>query len=264
MNSAESAPAPRPYRIVQLTDCHLPSRRGMQVQGLDTEASFRAVVDQVLQESEPYDLALLTGDLAEEPAESAYLWLASELRRLSIPCLCLPGNHDDPETMRRILIGDAVTMDTSARLGNWQVICLDSTVRGESGGFLRDDQMALLDASIGTDTPLNRLIAVHHHPVPCGSPWMDRMMISNPERLLERVTARDTKTRAVIFGHIHQALDRTEAGVRFLGSPATSRQFEPLSLEFRQADLPPGYRWLELHASGELRTGVSYLRRPAR
>jgi Icc protein len=259
LDKVKSAFSTRPLRILQLTDCHLPREPGERVQGLDTEGSFRAVLHQAFACDQPYDLVLLTGDLAEQPAAAVYTRLRAQLRRLSIPCICLPGNHDDPDDMRRFLLDESVTMANRHLVGNWQILCLDSTVKGQSGGLLDDHQLALVESAIAADPAGNLLIAVHHHPLPCGSPWMDRMMIRHPEPLRELLKAPGPGTRAVIFGHIHQAFDQTLDGVRFLGSPATSCQFEPLTAEFRRADLPPGYRWLELDPSGQIRSGVTYL-----
>jgi Icc protein len=255
-----SGPAtPRALRLLQLTDCHLPAAAGELVQGLDTDASLRAVLDQGLTGDPPYDLVLLTGDLVEQPTPASYALLSEHLDRLSVPYLCLPGNHDEAEAMRRCLPHAATAMAPSRSYGDWRILALDSTIAGRSDGFLRDEQLALVQSVIAEDPAVHLLVAVHHHPVPCGSPWMDAMMIGNGSALVALLQGPGPGSRTVIFGHIHQAFDATVAGVRLLGSPATSCQFEPHTQTFKRAALAPGYRWLELEPSGTLRTGVAYL-----
>lgn len=247
----------RPLRILQLTDCHLPAQREELVQGLDTEGSLRAVLDQALAEEPPYDLALWTGDLVEQPSPSAYALLQEQLHRLPVPYLYLPGNHDDPGMMRTCL-PDAAGVSMNP-ISNWRILCLDSTLPGRSEGFLRDDQLARVAATLHENPASDLLIAIHHHPVPCGSPWMDAMMLGNGSALLDLLQTPASGRRIVIFGHIHQAFDIEIGRVRLLGAPATSCQFEPRSRSFCRAALPPGYRWLTLGAAGRFDTGIRYL-----
>jgi len=65
------------------------------------------------------------------------------------------------------------------------------------------------------------------------------------------------QVRAVLWGHIHQEFDQLRNGVRLLASPSTCVQFAPGSEEFQVDQEAPGYRWLRLHADGQLETGVS-------
>jgi len=249
----------QPLRILQLTDSHLPDATGGRVQGLDTETSLRAVLDQALSEPRAYDVVLLTGDLVEQPTPTAYALLRQQLRRVPVPCLCLPGNHDHPDLLRGCLSGGNPAVESAHTHGDWRILMLDSSVPGRSDGFLCDDQLERVVSTLDDAPDQHLLVAVHHHPVPCGSPWMDAMMLRNGDALMDLLQSRGNGTRIVIFGHIHQAFDATVGRVRVLGAPATSCQFEPQSPTFRRSVLPPGYRWLELHPDGGFDTGVRYL-----
>jgi Icc protein len=59
---------------------------------------------------------------------------------------------------------------------------------------------------------------------------------------------------------VHQQVDVVHHGLALLATPSTCFQFEPGSRRFaidRSADSGrPGYRWLELHADGRVRTEV--------
>jgi Icc protein len=63
----------------------------------------------------------------------------------------------------------------------------------------------------------------------------------------------------VLWGHVHQASDRTRGDVRFLSAPATCSQFLPSSDFFAIDSRPPGMRWLELHPDGRIDTTVVWL-----
>lgn len=256
-----NGPAP-PVRILQLTDCHFPEVRGQVVQGVDPEQSFSRVTATVLDAAERFDLMLLTGDLADQPSAAAYSHLREQLRPLSLhaPCYCLPGNHDDPEAMRRFLAGGAIRMDSQIPFTHWEIICLDSSVPGQPGGFLGEREIDRLERAMADHPDKHILVAVHHHPIACGSEWMDTMILSNGERLSAALEAFPGRTRAVVFGHIHQSLDRCVRGVRYLGTPSTCCQFKPYSRTFSLGTLPPGFRWIELHPDGVLITETVHVR----
>lgn len=254
-----NAPA---VRVLQITDCHLTPVRGQTVQGIDPEQSLAAVTAAVLDSGQGFDLVLLTGDLADQPAPAAYRRLRELLRPLyhQAPCYCLPGNHDDPETMRRFLSDGDVRMESRITLDHWQILCLDSRVPGEPGGFLRAGEIERLQQTMTQQPDQHILVAVHHHPIPSGSQWMDTMIVANGKRLSETLEGFPGRTRVVVFGHIHQSLDLSSRGVRYLAAPSTCCQFKPDSRTFELDARPPGFRWIELYPNGDLITKIVYLR----
>lgn len=250
-----------PVRILQLTDTHFPSQDGELMQGVDTIARFDALADAILGSQQHYDLLLLTGDLVHEPSTSAYRSLRSRLQTFwpETPCYALPGNHDDRTMLQTGLGGANIRPDTCIECNDWRIVLLDSSVPGEDGGFLAESQFKRLNDAIEMTPQKHLLVAVHHHPIPCGSLWMDTMVIPNGSRLLDALTGLPRRASAVVFGHIHQSFDRMIDGVRLLGTPATCIQFKPYSREFALDDLPPGYRRIDLYPDGSLETEVVYL-----
>ena len=67
------------------------------------------------------------------------------------------------------------------------------------------------------------------------------------------------QARLVLFGHAHQEADQQHAGLRLLGTPSTCMQFAAGEDTFAVADLPPGYRMLELDENGDIETTVHYV-----
>ncbi|MDO8698550.1 MAG: phosphodiesterase, partial [Pseudomonas sp.] len=96
----------------------------------------------------------------------------------------------------------------------------------------------------------------HHHPVSIGCRWMEPIGLRNADELFAVLDAYP-QVRGVLWGHIHQEFDQLRNGVRLLASPSTCVQFAPGSEEFQVDQEAPGYRWLRLHADGQLETGVS-------
>lgn len=245
----------QPIRILHLTDFHFlaPGRKAMF--GVDTEQSFVEVLAAALQSDQRPDLAVLTGDLVQDPEASAYENLRRRLSLLPCPAYCLPGNHDDPTLMVRILAQGNVFCQPQILLEHWQIICLDSTVPGQAHGCLAAEQLELLSALLGEYPQRHALIALHHHPVASGSPWMDTMLLENAERFFE-VLAQHEQARGVVFGHVHQEMDRRHRGLRIFSSPSTCFQFKPRQRDFALDPLPPGYRWIELHPDGRIESSI--------
>lgn len=245
-------------RILHLTDFHFLPGPGQTMLGVDTELSFSEVVAAAGSTGPRPDLALLTGDLVQTPSAAAYRRLKTRLQALECPCYCLPGNHDDPALMAGILAGEKLFCRAQILLRDWQIICLNSVVPGEAHGLLAGEQLATLATLLDAQPGRFALIALHHHPVPCGSRWMDTMVLKNSDAFFA-VLERHGNVKAVIFGHIHQAMDCVHRGLRFIGTPSTCFQFEPNRADLGLDSIGPGYRWIELHPDGSITTRLERL-----
>ncbi|MGX2040524.1 3',5'-cyclic-AMP phosphodiesterase [Methylocaldum sp. MU1018] len=241
-----------------MTDFHFLAEQDRTMLGIETELSFAAVLEAVRHKSRQPDLALLTGDLVQDPCASSYERLQQRLAVLGIPCYCLPGNHDDPRLMSEFLSAGNVHLQPRILLDGWQIVCLDSTISGKPGGRLADDQLHLLENSLAEHPERYALIALHHHPVPSGSRWMDTMVLENADELLAIAQA-SLRVRGIVFGHVHQAMDEKRGHLRLLASPSTCFQFKPQSPTFALDRVPPGYRWIELYSDGTMDTGIERL-----
>ena len=99
---------------------------------------------------------------------------------------------------------------------------------------------------------------MHHQPLPMGSAWLDGVGLRDADEFLACLD-RHRHVRGVVWGHVHQASDRTRNGVRFLSTPSTCAQFLPDSDAFALDILPPGSRWLVLEADGGVDTEIDWL-----
>jgi Icc protein len=135
---------------------------------------------------------------------------------------------------------------------------LDSQVPGQVGGELGADQIARLSECLELARQQSRhvLVCLHHQPVPVGCAWLDDQMVADADALFTFLDRHDA-VKGVLWGHVHQALDRERNGVSLMASPSTCVQFAPGQIDFKADTAAPGYRWLALHPDGRIETGIS-------
>ena len=240
-------------KVLQITDLHVKPHLGDTMFGIDTEIFFQQTLQYAHQQHGPFDLMLLTGDLAQHPGADSYRRICRHLLNYETRCLCLPGNHDDFDLMQQYLNEGMVNCDKSLLIGGWHIIALNSQKTGSPVGELTSNELAFLEKSLCANPGLPTLIAVHHHCLPSGSPWLDTMQIQNSTAFLELAKS-FPQVKAITFGHIHQELYSTKNQISIFGTPASCFQFVPNSIEFSIADTPPGYRIINLHADGNLQS----------
>lgn len=244
-------------KLLQFTDMHLRDDPAATVRGVMPQRCFEAVLYHARQHHWPPDLILLTGDLANDEFNNSYKRLASMASGWETPVLAVPGNHDNGAALRTAFDGVPRAADNIFDLEAWRVVALDSQVRGAVHGRISSEMRELLEDAAATCGDRHLLVALHHHPVSLGSEWLEPIGLHDAEEF--RALLSQLNARACLFGHAHQPWESVENGVRYIGTPSTGRQFEPQSEKFAESDQPPAYRWLTLHDSGELETGVEWV-----
>ncbi|KAF1008709.1 MAG: 3',5'-cyclic adenosine monophosphate phosphodiesterase CpdA [Pseudomonas fluorescens] len=255
--SSVSTMNPDAALLVQLSDSHLFAEAGGGLLGMITRTSLQQVIDLVLARESGVDLVLATGDLSQDGTLASYQAFRDLSARIPAPARWIPGNHDEPQVMAQAAVNSAF-LEPVVDVGHWRVTLLDSAVPGSVPGYLADRQLQLLARSLSEAPDRHHLVCFHHHPVPIGCAWMEPIGLRNPDALFA-VLDRFPQVRAVLWGHVHQEIDRERNGVRLLASPSTCIQFAPGSDDFQVSEEAPGYRWLRLHADGRLETGVQRL-----
>lgn len=241
-------------KVLQITDTHLYADNAGRLLGVNTLDSFRAVIDTFLQTGWQPDLILATGDLVHDATARGYRQLAELLDGFEVPIYCLPGNHDDPETMRDHLCGTHVSCPHVVEHKGWRLVLLDSVIPGEVGGHLAPRELDLLQDVLKRD-PLPTLISLHHQPVAIGSAWLDEMGLDNAAAL-QRSIAGHPEVKGLLWGHVHQQFDAQRDGVRLMASPSTCVQFQPSSDTFSVDHCQPGFRLLALMPDGRILSEV--------
>lgn len=241
--------------LLHISDTHIMVTPEDTLLGVKTAYYFGRVLECAAASSRQFDLCLVTGDLAQDPYRESYQYLLSALQNYYVPSVCLPGNHDDFGIMQEILSTEKVNCRKRTVLGNWQIINLNSQILDSSDGYLEPEELTYLENSLTENPELFTLIAVHHNFVPCGSGWIDVMMIKNAEEFKALIN-RFPQVKVVINGHIHQAMDIEIDEVKILSTPSTCFQFKPQTESFSLDDLSPGYRWIDLYPDGSIETEV--------
>jgi Icc protein len=245
-------------RLVQLSDLHLCAQPGgLWDMSVDTDRTLAQVLAQIPLH-EP-DLVIVTGDLAQDPVPEAYERLRQQLSQIPAPVAVLPGNHDQTDLLKTMLVSENLSSRKQWLLGEWQILLLDSSCPQDSqGGRLAETELAWLEATLSAHPDTHCLVCLHHHPLAVGTPWLDSIGLANADAFLACLD-RHSQVRGVLFGHIHQAFEADRKGVPYWGCPATSVQFQLHQPHFGVNDEAPAWRWLELAPNGEILTQVKYL-----
>lgn len=240
-----------PVRVLHVTDPHLFAEPDACLRGTNTRLTLQAVLDHISAEAWTADLVALTGDLIQDDTRGAYARVRNMLAMFDVPVHCVPGNHDVQSFMKEELRPPRFHYCSATVFGNWLIAGIDSCVEGKAGGRIgKDEQSRLADMLCATKAE-HVLVCLHHPPLPVGSRWLDSVGLENGLEFLEHL-ASNSKVRAAIFGHVHQAFDDEYAGIRIIGTPSTCRQFSINSDDFSLDDNPPAYRRLELRPDGSI------------
>ena len=238
-------------RVIQITDTHIFESADDGFDGVNTTASLNAVIEHIRQQEEQADLVLVTGDLVHDPVAEAYLKLRQQLIDLHAPTFCLPGNHDNPELMHSLLNKKNVHTNKLVQAGEWGIVLLDTYLANSHAGRLKREELDKLEQSLEQLREKFVLVCLHHPPVPVASPWMDTMMLENPDDLFS-VLDKYNQVRGLVWGHIHQVFKKSRGEVILYGSPSTCVQFKPNADEYIRDNLGPGYSILLLNRDGSV------------
>ncbi|MCK0526874.1 3',5'-cyclic-AMP phosphodiesterase [Anaerobiospirillum sp. NML120449] len=241
--------------VLQLTDLHLFAEEAGTLLGVRTADSFKAVLEAVVNQSLHFDIVVVTGDISQDYSVSSYQRFAHAIAMLQKPVFFVPGNHDDGPLMYRILHNFGVHTERSLICNNWQFVFLNSEVYSVPHGWVERDQLNYLKACCDNHPELNTAVLVHHLPRLVRSNWLDTQTMHNQDEF-NNFIAGFPNIKLVLSGHVHQEYDQVHDGIRYIATPSTSIQFEPLSHDFALDMQGPGWRYLRFDRNGGIDTQV--------
>lgn len=250
-------PRPTTIKLLQITDTHLLGTRDGLYRGIPSYATLQAVQRHAQHFVDECDGLLLTGDLVQDDA-AGYALIHELLHRSPVPVYCLPGNHDLPVDMRRMLADPPFVHDDHVVINGWLIIMLNSWKPRSAAGELGKAQLERLDELLNQHRNLHTLVCLHHHPIAMRSEWLDRVGLHDGDAFRACIE-RHAQVRGVLWGHVHQELDQYIGSVRYMATPASCSQFLPHSDGFALDNKPPGYRTLALQADGGIQSEVVWL-----
>ena len=223
---------------------------------MKTAHSFHAVVDDILNRQLSFDAIIATGDLSQDHSPRSYQRFVDAIAPLNRPCFWLPGNHDDHVEMQNTLNQSGVASFDLVLLGaHWLLILLDTQDLGYPHGQLTTEQAELLTQALAQHGDRHTMIAMHHHPLPAGSAWLDQHQLKNANVFWSLIRDQ-SQVKCVLCGHIHQIFDRLFQQTRVIATPSTCIQFLPNSDQFLLDRVNPGWREIALHPDGSITTQV--------
>lgn len=244
-------------RLTHFTDPHLYGGESERLRGVATLPALTAALAQARLHEWPPHAVLVTGDLVQDDP-AGYPHFRRLFGALGLPVLCVAGNHDEPQAMRRELAGEPFVLSGFVDMGKWRIVLLDSCLPGSASGAISEQSLASLEAALASAGQRHCMVCLHHHPVPMDSRWLDSVGLTNAAEFLHTID-RHKNVRAIVWGHVHQAYDALRKGVRLLATPSTCAQFLPKAQDFAVDQRPPAYRTLELRADGSLLTEVVWV-----
>ncbi len=239
--------------IAQVTDCHLSADPERTYRGINPRRNLETLLEKVRAISP--DLLLLTGDLSEDGSRESYRFLQTSCKPFGVPVLALPGNHDDAGLLEETFPGSPVDTISVSEHGEWQVIRLNSCQPGKAEGRLSDRTMVDLEDHLENSENRPQLIALHHHPIAIGSPWIDKYPLLQPQLLLQTID-RYVNVKALAWGHVHQAFATERNGTVMLAGPSSAINALPGAQQFTADRMGPACRWLALRADQTVSSGI--------
>ncbi len=241
--------------VLQITDMHLFGKEHDCLLGVDTAASFQAVIEAINAQQTHFDIILATGDLSQDYSTESYRRFAQMVNQLQKPVFWLPGNHDDGPLMRRVMPDFGISIARNIIVGKWQFIMLNTQVYSVPHGWILPDQLAYTQQCIEDNIDKFTVVCLHHNTFPVNSAWLDQHELKNKYELLDLIR-QYPNVKLVLCGHVHQEQDFVRDNIRFISSPSTSIQFEPFSFNFALDAKGPGWRYLNFANNGLITTEV--------
>ena len=244
-------------RFIHITDTHLLSRADETFYGLNTKSSLQVVLSDCAACYPEIDFWLFTGDISQTGTKESYALFSSAIQQYDIPVYCVPGNHDTPEFLRHVVPDSPVNSVNIIQFGRFSMVLLDSWIENEHHGRISRSCLRQLEEYLQDSDQFN-IIVLHHPPVEVNSQWLDEIGLDNRTEFLQ-VLGKCNAEMLVLFGHVHQEVDRQSDKLRMLSTPSTCHQFKPHTRSHHTDSLPPAYRFVKLGRSEHIDTRVHYV-----
>ena len=217
------------FLLAQVSDMHIKAGGRLSYRVVDTEGMLARCIAHLLALPQRPDAVLFTGDLTDFGKPEEYDNLARLLAPLTMPFFLMPGNHDDPATMRAKFPSHAYMRQRPGKLDYVvdqfavRIVALDSTIPRQSGGQLTTAQLEWLDQTLRAEPTKPTLVALHHPPFWTGIGHMDKIPLADPAAL-EAVIARHPQVERVVAGHLHRSIVKRFGGTVASSSPSPAHQ----------------------------------------
>lgn len=249
--------------FIHLSDTHIhadPAFVG-NIARFSSRTGVAALIAEVNSLPFPIDFVLHTGDIMTDPEHLEDYAIARDLlSQIKYPVYYLPGNHDRPEGIRQFLMNQLITPSTGQMYYDFdvkgvQLVALDSHMPGTAAGTLSDEQLTWLDSLCNRTDSRPLIVAVHHHPLLLGAPWLDTIPLTNGETLHQILLQARHRLRGVFFGHIHETTSTIRDGITYFSALSAwfqTRTWHGQHEPFQDPVQSPGFHVVTLTAQDTL------------
>ncbi len=194
-------------RILHLSDLHF---------GTETPDTFSAL-ERKINLLEP-SLIIISGDFTQTASHNEFATARDFIATLSVPCFCVPGNHDIPgyNLFERFLAPykrykHYINEDIEPQLtfDHTDIIGLNTARRAlphwnwANGAISMSQRTRLMQQSKTAGAVVNRRICVMHHPIYRAEHTPLNVKVFGGHKALD--TLNDAKIDLVLTGHVHHA-----------------------------------------------------------
>ena len=228
--------------ILQVSDTHIVPEGALVSGRLDTSDALARLVARIIgirDQIRPVDALLISGDLSDDGSAESYERFKSLIAPLGLPTYVIPGNHDARDAMRAAFAKDLPAngpLNWTRRVGDIQLIGLDTLVEGQGAGTVPADSLDFLQNALSRAGDAPVLLALHHPPFPCGIGFMDKIGLTNRAAMRDVLNGFDGTLR-IVCGHIHSMIISDVAGHIAISAPSPASTF---AYDLR-VDAPVGY-----------------------
>jgi 3',5'-cyclic-AMP phosphodiesterase len=253
-----------PLLIAQITDLHI-KRAGELAYGVvDTAAALTRTIAHLNRLEPRPAMVVCSGDLVDGGLPEEYAHAKELLAALIPPLLVIPGNHDHRAELRRAFphqsYAKTEAANLAARVGELDLVLLDSSVPGKPHGRLDVSTLEWLDVVLAEAPARPALLFLHHPPFRTGILHMDRQNLHNADELAA-IVARHPRVRLIAAGHVHRAVVSRVGGAPATICPAANHAVDlDLSEESKPAFKfePPAFHLHAWFAGKEFGTLVTH------
>tara|TARA_Y100001970_G_C14187903_1_gene833643 strand:+ start:817 stop:1644 length:828 start_codon:yes stop_codon:yes gene_type:complete len=205
--------------IAQITDTHIKPKGGLAYGNIvDSASSLKNIVKHCNKFNPKIDLAIVTGDLTDSGRIEEYEAFNKIIELLEMPCFLIPGNHDNSQNIFKFFYKHEY-LPKNEEFCNYVIdkfpfnlIGLDTTVKGKNFGELCNNRLRWLDLNLNRYSKKPTFLFMHHHPFVTGIEGMDNQNLRNPEKLFD-VLKSHPQVKHIACGHVHRAVETVIEGI---------------------------------------------------
>ncbi len=220
-------------QFLQISDTHIVKPGNLVSGHLDTASSLKRVALRIAElqfEVGQLDGIVVTGDVSDDGTADSYALFKSILEPLNLPIFCIPGNHDARAPFRNAFENAAYLpekgkLNWKQKLGDLQLIGLDTLIEGQSGGELDRETLQFLKASLSDLRQAPAVILIHHQPFKSGIAFMDTIGLQKGTEKLCAILGEYQGELLILCGHIHRNISTRLAGHSIISAPSVCSSF---------------------------------------